>query len=251
MSPLPPTHRVAVLQSSYMPWKGYFDIIHAVDEFVFYDDLQFTKSDWRNRNKIKTAQGPIWLSIPVGTDRNRLICEVEIQDPGWQLKHWRSLQQNYGSCPFFARYAPYLEHVYLGTRWQNLSALNHAMIRHIAQEFLGLRTRFSDSRSFELQGRKLDRLLDLVRQTGATEYLSGPAARDYIEPEQFAAAGIGLAWQDYQGYPEYAQRHPPFSHQVSVLDLLFCTGPDAPWYIWGWREGASLGGSVGGASANR
>lgn len=230
--------RVAVLQSNYIPWKGYFDIVHAVDLFVFYDDLQFTKNDWRNRNRIKGTQGPEWLTIPVGQDMNRLICEVELKDHSWQAKHWRTLQQHYGKCAHFARYKAYFEDVYLGRRWTHLSMLNHALIQHISHEFLGLKTRFVDSRSYTLLGQKLDRLLDLVRQTDATSYLSGPAARDYIEPERFTALGIELRWQDYAGYPEYPQRFPPFEHGVSILDLLFNTGPDAPWHIWGWREAA-------------
>jgi WbqC-like protein family len=230
-----PGPRVAVLQSNYVPWKGYFDIVNSVDLFIFYDDLQFTKNDWRNRNRIKAAQGPEWITIPVGQDLHRLICEVELKDPTWQAKHWRTLQQNYGRCAHFSRYKAYLEDLYLGRRWTNLSELNQSLIRHIAHDFLGSRTEFADSRKWTLHGQKLDRLLDLVVQSGAATYLSGPAAKAYIEPERFADAGIALEWQDYAGYPEYPQRFPPFEHGLSILDLLFNTGPDAAWYIWGWR----------------
>lgn len=230
--------RVAVLQSNYIPWKGYFDIIHDVDLFIFYDDLQFTKNDWRNRNRIKAAQGAEWITIPVGQDSNRLICEVELKDPAWQAKHWRSLQQNYGRCPHFLRYREYFEDVYLGQRWTNLSMLNQSLVRHISRELLGLRTVFADSRSWELGGQKLDRLLDLVVQSGASTYLSGPAAKSYIEPERFAQAGVALEWKDYAGYPEYPQRFPPFEHGVSILDLLFNVGPAAGDFIWGWRSAA-------------
>jgi WbqC-like protein family len=229
--------RVAVLQSNYIPWKGYFDIIHDVDRFVFYDDNQYTKNDWRNRNRIKTTSGPSWLTIPVGTDHARLIHEVALPDPRWQAKHHQSIVQNYGKCAHFARYREWLDHVYLGQRWTNLSELNQATIRHIAREFLGIRTEFDDSRQHAAAGQNLDKLLDLVAKTGASTYLSGPAARDYIVPERFAQLGVALEWKDYRGYPEYPQRFPPFEHGVSVLDLLFNTGPDAPWYIWGWRQG--------------
>lgn len=237
--------RVAILQSNYIPWKGYFDIIHDVDLFMFYDDIQYTVRDWRHRNRIKATNGPEWISIPAGDDRNRLICEVELKDASWQAKHWRTLQQNYGKCPHFGLYKAYFEEVYLGHRWTNLSELNHSLIRHISREFLGIRTEFADSRSWHVSGHKLDRLFDLVKQSGATSYLSGPAAKDYIDPERFAQAGIALEWKSYAGYPEYPQRYPPFEHGVSILDLLFNTGPDAPWYIWGWREGTlSSAGSV-------
>jgi hypothetical protein len=228
--------RVAILQSNYLPWKGYFDIIHDVDLFIFYDDNQYTTRDWRNRNRFKTAGGTQWLSVPVGADRNRLIHDVDIPDATWQQKHYQSLRQHYGKTPHFERYRGWLEQVYLGQRWTNLSAMNQSLICHISRELLGLRTEFADSRSWQLNGLKLDRLLDLVKQSGATHYLSGPAARDYIEPDRFAQAGITLEWKDYAGYPEYPQRFPPFEHGVSILDLLFNTGPEAPHYIWGWRE---------------
>lgn len=232
---------VAAVQSNYLPWKGYFDLIHDVDLFVFYDDNQYTPRDWRNRNRIKTANGTIWISVPVGDDRNRLIHDVAIPDPAWQAKHRQQLQQSYGKCPHFSRYQGWLDHVFLETRWENLSVLNQALIRHVAAEFLGIGTMFADSRSFNAQGQKLDKMVDLVRRTGASGYLSGPAAKDYIVPERFAEAGIALHWKDYSGYPEYPQRHPPYEHGVSVLDLLFNTGSDAPWYIWGWRDGPLAG----------
>jgi WbqC-like protein family len=231
----PQRNRVAILQSNYIPWKGYFDIIHDVDLFVFYDDVQFTKNDWRNRNRIKTAQGVQWLSVPVGDDHNRLICEVTIHDSRWQAKHWRTLEQSYGRCPHFARYREYFQHIYLERTWTSLSELNHRLTQDIARQFLGLKTAFADSRSFQASGHKLDRLLDLVRHSGATHYLSGPAARDYIVPERFAKAGIVLEWKDYGGYPEYPQRYPPFEHAVSIVDLLFNAGPDAAEFIWGHR----------------
>lgn len=228
--------RVAVLQSNYLPWKGYFDIIHDVDLFIFYDDRQFTKNDWRNRNLIKTARGTEWLTVPVGDAIDRLICDVAMTNPSWQAKHWRTLQQNYSRAPHFARYREYFEHVYLGRQWSNLSELNQALIAHIAREFLGIRTEFADSRGFAIAGDKLDRLLDLAVKSGATTYLSGPSAKDYIVADEFDRVGIELAWKDYAGYPAYPQRFPPFEHRVSVVDLLFNCGPESPQYIWGWRD---------------
>ena len=229
--------RVAVLQSNYIPWKGYFDIIHDVDLFVFYDDNQYTPRDWRNRNRIKTASGPQWLTVPVGSHRNRLIHDVDIPDPAWQEKHYQTLRQNYAKSPHFERYRAWLEHIYLGQRWSNLSQLNQATVEHVASEFLGIRTQFADSRAYAAQGQKLDKMVDLVVRVGASTYLSGPAAKEYIVPDRFAEAGIALEWKDYSGYPEYPQRFGPFEHGVSVLDLLFNTGADAPWFIWGWRQG--------------
>lgn len=227
--------RVAVLQSSYIPWKGYFDIIHDVDLFVFHDDLQYTKGDWRNRNRIKTPRGAEWLTIPVGTREDRLICEVEIRDRSWAAKHWRRIAQSYDRAPHFETYRPWFEEVYLGRAWESLSELNQHLIRGISRDLLGLRTEFADSRDLRPEGRKLDRLLDLIQKAGAGLYVSGPAARSYIDPARFEEIGVQLVWKDYSGYPEYPQAFPPFVHEVTVLDLLFHVGTEAPAHIWGWR----------------
>lgn len=228
---------VVVLQSNYIPWKGYFDLIHDADVFFFYDDVQYTKNDWRNRNRIKTSSGAQWLTIPVGAHIEALIHQVRLPDPTWQVKHWKTLRQNYQKSPYFKRYENFFEDVYLGSRWLTLSELNQSLIRKISTSFLGLKTEFRDSRELNLVGHKQDRLLDLLRQVGATRYISGPAARSYIEPAHFSSRHLELVWKDYSGYPEYPQRFAPFEHGVSILDLLFQVGPDAPWYIWGWREG--------------
>ena len=229
-------NRVAVLQSSYIPWKGYFDIIHDVDNFIFYDDVQFTKSDWRSRNRIKTANGLHWLSVPAGPDQSRLIHEVQLKDPSWQRKHWTTLKQTYGKSKYFSDYRSFLEEVYLGHAWNSLSDLNQYLITHIAQTFLGITTIFHDSRRYAAEGQKLDRLLDLLKKVGATSYVSGPAASGYIDSGRFESAGIRLQFKEYSGYPEYRQPHPPFDHAVSVLDLLFAEGDNANKFIWGWRD---------------
>lgn len=228
--------RVAILQSNYLPWKGYFDIINDVDLFIFYDDVQYTKNDWRNRNRIKAAQGPEWMTIPAGDGIDRLVCDVVLANPSWQVKHWRTLSQNYGKCAHFARYREYFEHVYLSERWEKLSDLNQSLITRIAGDFLGLQTVFADSRAYPAPGAKLDRVLELLAACGAKSYVSGPSAKDYIDPRRFDGAAIELIWKDYSGYPPYPQRFPPFEHGVSIVDLLFNTGPEAGEYIWGWRK---------------
>ncbi|MFH0945093.1 MAG: WbqC family protein [Planctomycetota bacterium] len=223
---------VAILQSNYIPWKGYFDLIARSDQFIFYDDLPFTKNDWRNRNQVMTRQGPRWLTIPCGAPRKRLICEVELPDPIWQKKHWTLISQEYGRAPCFGLYRPFLEEFYLGTVWTHLSEMNQHLIRHVAREFLKLETGFDDSRRYGLKKRKADRVMELLDTVGGvTEYVSGPAAKAYLEPAAFRERGIELTWMDYGGYPEYPQHHAPFVHQVSILDLLFQVGPKAREYM--------------------
>lgn len=229
----PASRRVAILQSSYLPWKGYFDIIHEADIFVFYDDVQYTTGDWRNRNRIKAPAGPAWLSVPVGKGIDRRNCDVEIRDQSWARRHWDRLRQSYEETPGFASLRPFLEDLYLARSWTHLSALNQHIIRHLGHEVFGLPVTFRDSREFTLTGDRQERLIDLLSQLGATEYISGPSAKTYIDPEVFARAGITLHWMDYSGYPEYPQVFPPFRHDVSVLDLLFHTGSRASEFIWG------------------
>lgn len=228
--------KVAIIQSNYLPWKGYFDIIHDVDLFIFHDDLQYTKGDWRNRNKIKTSKGILWITIPVGTHTERLICEVEIKDKHWQRKHYNLLKQYYTKAPYYKKYIEFLNHIYMENQWNNLSEFNQYTIQLIAKELLDIKTIFKDSRIYQLNNKKQDKVIELLKKTGASTYISGPAAKSYIEENTFQQASIELIWKDYSNYPEYPQFFPPFEHGVTILDLLFHTGPDAPYYIWGWRE---------------
>jgi hypothetical protein len=229
--------RVVINQSNYIPWKGYFDLIHDADLFIFHDDLQFTKNDWRNRNRIKTVRGLTWLTIPVGTDEHRLINQVLLPaGREWRGKHWRMLVQSYEKAPHFLHYETFFREMYAGGPWRTLSELNQFLIKTIARDFLGITTEFVDSTSFKLTSQKQNRVFELLKAVGATTYISGPAAKSYLDPARFAREGIELIWKDYSGYPEYPQPHPPFEHAVSIVDLLFCTGPDGPRHIWGWRE---------------
>lgn len=228
--------KIAVIQSSYIPWKGYFDIIHDADIFVFYDDVQFTKKDWRNRNKIKTPNGALWLTIPVSHKDHKLIYEIKLTDKRWQKKHWKNIVQFYTKAAYFTTYKAFFEYIYLGKEWDSLSELNQFLIKTISTEFLGIKTESIDSRQLSVVGKKLDGLMDILKKTGAGVYISGPKAKKYIDERLFDDAGITLIYKDYAGYPEYPQFFPPFVHEVSILDLLFHTGPDAPYFIWGWRE---------------
>ena len=230
--------RAAIIQSSYLPWKGYFDIIANVDLFVFLDDVQYTRNDWRNRNRFKFSGGVSWLTIPCGGGRHLRICDVALQDTAWQERHWNSIKQNYQKTPYFACYREFFEELYLERRWSSLSELNQFATKYVARELLGLTTEFRDSREFEPSGCKTNRLLSILTQVrpSVDVYVSGPTAQGYLREAEFAAAGMDVQYACYSGYPEYPQRFPPFRHDVSIVDLLFNVGPEAPRHIWGWRE---------------
>lgn len=220
--------RIAIVQSNYIPWKGYFDLIASVDEFVLYDDAQYTKRDWRNRNRIKTPRGPLWLTIPVTVKGrfDQLVRETRAANMDWAAKHWRSIRASYARAPFFSRYSTALEELFLGAQDASLSAINHRFITGLCR-LLGIETRLSWSMAYTLEAERTARLAGICRQARASEYLSGPAARAYLDEQQFRNAGIAVIYADYGGYREYPQLYPPFDHYVSVIDLLMHTGPDA------------------------
>lgn len=224
--------RIAISQSNYIPWKGYFDMIHGVDEFVLYDDVQYTRRDWRNRNKIKTANGPLWLTVPVQVKGKYLqkINETVVSEAGWAKTHWRSLEHAYGRARYFADYAPAFAGVYQTPPGDHLSGINRALIEATCK-LLNIPTKLTWSSDYRLEEDRNQRLISICTQAGATDYYSGPAAREYLDEAAFAAAGVRVHWMDYSGYPEYPQLHPPFDHYVSVLDLIFNVGPDAPSYM--------------------
>lgn len=226
--------KIAVIQSNYIPWKGYFDIIHDVDIFVFLDDVQMTKRDWRSRNKIKTPRGTEWLSVPVKVRRGQLIHETEIVQDAWQKQHLKSLHTYYSRAPFFNDYISLFDWLY-GETHKNLSEFNRQTTSMIC-DILGIETQLLSSMDLATDGVKDDRLINICQEIGATVYVSGPSARDYIVEEKFQEAGIEVVYKDYSGYPEYPQLFPPFEHAVSILDLLINCGPEAPYHIWGWRE---------------
>lgn len=223
---------VAIVQSSYIPWKGYFDLINSVDEFILYDDQQYTRRDWRNRNRVKSAQGTIWLSIPVKVKGKYLqrIDETEVSDPTWPDRHWHTVAHTYGRAPYFAAYRDELQALYDDSREVLLSRINRRFLEEICT-LLGISTRFVWSTEYEVDGSKSDRLVALCRAAGASVYLSGPSARAYLDESLFVDAGIELRYMDYSGYPEYEQLHPPFEHAVSVVDLIVHTGPSAKRYL--------------------
>ena len=219
---------VAIVQSSYIPWKGYFDLINSVDEFILYDDRQYTRRDWRNRNRIKAPGGPVWLTIPVMSKGKYLqrIDETYAENNIWRTRHWQSLRQSYSRAPHFAAYTQLVEELYLGSQERRLSLINRDFIEAICR-LLGIATTVRWSTEYSAEGSKTARLVDLCRQAGATAYLSGPTARTYLQESLFEAHGIAVRYIDYSNYPAYPQVYPPFDHHVTILDLLFHTGPEA------------------------
>ena len=175
--------RVAIVQSNYVPWRGYFDLISSVDEFILLDDVQYTKQDWRNRNRINTENGVVWLTIPVHGADSSMLSEV-----------------------------------------------NRAFLERICAE-LGVTTPLISSSRYAVSGTKSRRLLDLCLAAGADEYLSGPAARSYLDEGLFERGGVSVRWFEYPEYPAYPQLYPPFEPRLSILDLLLNVGAESPRHL--------------------
>ena len=233
-----PKRTIAIVQSNYLPWRGYFDLIRSVDELILFDSVQYTRRDWRNRNVIKTPQAPHWITVPVEVKGRfrQPIDETRIADAGWAERHIRTIEANYRRAACFANVGPWLfETMRAAAAEPLLTHVNERLLRAIAER---LQIRTPLRRCTELLDRAemagMDastRLLALCRAAGAECYLSGPAARDYLDESLFASAGIEVAWMHYGGYPDYPQLWGAFEPQVSVVDLLLNVGDKAPAFL--------------------
>jgi len=219
--------KIAILQSNYIPWKGYFDMINMVDEFILYDEVQYTKNDWRNRNKIQTKQGIQWITIPVRQkELSQLIKDTKIQDKRWRKKHWSTIQQTYAKAKYFKEYKDIFEGLYLNSDEEYLSQINYKFIMAICK-ILGITTKIRWSNEFKLIDGQTEKLLGICKDCNADTYLSGPAAKDYFDEDLAQKENIKVEWMDYGGYPEYIQLNEPLEHAVTILDLIFNEGSNA------------------------
>ncbi len=226
--------RVGILQSNYIPWKGYFDLIDKTDVFVIYDEVQYTKNDWRNRNRIKTKNGLEWITIPV--QRNSLSQRIDqtlVAKRDWNTKHWKTLVTNYTKASAFAETKEFLYDLYFGEpRYDNLSEINCNLIRKIS-DYLGIKTSIINSTDLEMKGDRNEKLVDACLKLDADRYLSGPSAKSYLNVQLFNDNGISVEWMDYHGYASYTQLFPPFVHEVSIIDLIFNMGTSSRAYFRG------------------
>lgn len=216
--------RLVVLQPSFLPWLGHLDQYDWADTYVLYDDTQFDKHGWRNRNRILSANGLTWLTVPVltrGQDKP-LNNEVEIDNrTPWAKKMLASLRQSYSKAPHFPEFFPGLEAI-LGEPHQKLLDLNVDTFRWLT-EALGMPWKVQRSSELGVPGRKTDRLVALCQKFKATEYLTGDAARDYLEEDRFQEIGVKVKWHNYE-HPVYEQGRGEFVPYLSVVDLLFRHG---------------------------
>ena len=226
---------VGILQPGYLPWLGFFEQVLRSDIFVIYDDVQYDKHGWRNRNRIKGPQGPIWLTVPVRTKGlgKPLVNEIMIDpaQPRWAQKHCHTLQQVYSKAPFFSKYYPLLEQTLLGS-WERLLDLDLTLIRQLTG-WLGLTTEFVLSSRLNLHNEDpTGRLVEICRAVGADIFYEGSSGKNYLELSQFERGDIQVVFQDYQCQP-YPQLYGEFVSHLSVVDLLFNCGPESPAYLPG------------------
>jgi uncharacterized protein YozE (UPF0346 family) len=203
-----------------------------VDEFILLDDVQYTKRDWRNRNLLKTPAGLKWLTIPVNSkgNYNTPINKITVTDNDWSSDHWKQIASYYSKAPFFDLYFTRFDKLYTNCQENYLSKINFSFIQEI-NNILGIETKITWSTDYFSEGSKTIKLVSLCKSCGADSYLSGPAAKDYLDELLFQKESIEVEWMDYSNYSEYSQLHPPFSHGVTILDLLFNEGPDSIKYM--------------------
>jgi hypothetical protein len=216
---------IAVHQPQYLPWLGYFDKIDKAEFFCFLDNVQYKKNEWQNRNRIKTASGWQWLTVPVLYRFPQKIDTVRINNQvNWQKKHLQALITNYSKAPFFDAFISFFEQVYT-KQWELLADLNIYLVQQII-EMLNLEKKTVVNAS-ELQLREdpTDRLIDICQTLGADTYLSGPNGANYMDLERFRKKGIRVALQDFH-HPRYPQLYGDFQSHLSIVDLLFNCGPN-------------------------
>ena len=228
--------KVVILQPSFIPWRGYFHQIQKADLFVFYDCVQYDDRGWRNRNKIKTAAGESWLTIPVKskgcqTLKTPIIDILIDWEKPWPDKHMKALQHSYSRAPFFSRYKLLLEKIY-NRQDLKLADFTCSTTELIALELGIKQTAFVRSSKLPAEGAKTDRLISILKHLGAKHYISGPSAKKYLEKEKFEREGISVEFMSYI-YPDYPQINGTFNPNASILDLLFNAGPKAGEFIWG------------------
>lgn len=227
-----------ITQSNYIPWKGFFDTLNVVDDFVIYDSVQYTRRDWRNRNRVKTASGMKWLTIPVQVKdrRDQSIDETLVADEHWAARHWQMIRHSYARAPCWDEFSSTLGPAWSEPQPRRLTEINERFLRLFCG-LLGIAPTFHRDADFELVDGRTDRLVSICRQLGATEYVSGPSAKAYLDESAFSEAGVAIRYLDYSGYPEYPQLHGAFEHAVSVLDLVLHTGRDARSHLKSVRFG--------------
>jgi hypothetical protein len=216
--------RVTILQPSYLPWLGFFEQMHRSDQFVLYDDVQFTRRDWRNRNRIRVQEGSIWLTVPV-IQKNKYeqnLLETKIDNStSWKRKHLETIRCHYSKTPFFDLHFPWCEKIF-NSEWNFLLDLSLETIQYLKGQ-LKINTPLLRSSELGGSGDKTERLVSICKQLGATQYLSGESARNYISEKDFSDQSIELEYQEFQ-HPEYPQRYEGFVPFLSTIDLLFNCG---------------------------
>jgi len=225
--------KIFISQSNYIPWIGYFDAINSADEFVILDNVQYTKNDWRNRNKINTPEGTQWLSVPIYTKGHfpQKINEAKICNSYWAKKHLKALQFNYSKAKHFKEYFPFFEDLYLTKNYTHLSELNYDFLLLLCK-LLDIKTKITQAEEYGWEGNtKTQAIINICKKAEATAYLSGPAAKAYLNESLFEEANIQLQYIDYAYSKIFPDVFPSAQENVSVVDLLFNKGSELKNYF--------------------
>ena len=227
-------NKIIITQSNYIPWKGYFTTMKKATHIILYDDAQYTRRDWRNRNKIITQKGPTWLTIPIDVKGkfDQKVNEAKVKNNQWPIDHWNKIRENYKKAPCFKQYSKYFEDIYLKQlpKYEYLSDINRIMLKECIN-LLDIKIEVLDSRDFDIRGGKTGKLINICKDLEANEYFTGPAAKGYMEESLFDENNIKLTYYDLENFPEYKQMWKGFSHHVSILDMFFNLGDETNKYF--------------------
>jgi hypothetical protein len=229
-------NKIIITQSNYIPWKGYFTTMKKASHIILYDNAQYTRRDWRNRNKIITPNGPAWLSIPIDVKGkyHQKVNEAKVKNNDWPTDHWNKIVQNYRHASSFKEYSQHFEKLYVDElkNYEYLTDINRIMLQKCIQ-LLGIDIEIIDSRQLDIRGGKTEKLINICRDLNADEYFTGPAAQGYMEEELFSKNNIKLTYYDLDNFPTYKQKWDGFDHYVSILDMFFNLGKDtANYFNW-------------------
>ena len=220
--------KIVITQSNYIPWKGYFDLINYADKFIFFDEVQYTRRNWRNRNLLNDGKNKKWITLPVNNkgNYNEKISNIVVKDENWVNHHLKIFKHYYSKSEFFNEAYEFLQEVYSKIDSNNLSLINIHIIKSISK-YLNLNCKFENSKTINQNKEDAsERLVEICKSQKSTIYVTGPSARNYLNEKIFLNNDIKIEWFDYGETKNYKQQSASFIKNLSIVDCIMNCGTD-------------------------